>query len=124
MRDIIEKTFNGYIDTTFKGKAIHPFLSRHERKSMCIDGLVEEVRKAELSNIGRRMDLTRLKLFATEGAKLFCNMALTKAEQDAMSQIAKQARIDEANKYERAAEILEDLEGEALDKRIKSFGGS
>lgn len=122
VQEIIIKEFERYISDTFMGKPdILAFFANHERKQLCIDGLCEEVRKAELSNIGRMMDLDRVKFFAHSGAEMFCQLALTSAEEQAVSAAEYQRRLDVNLVYERAEEAITDLENEAKDERIKSY---
>ncbi len=104
--------FDEFIKDRFGTKPdVLNFLMQHERRDACFKGICEQVVKAELSNIGKRMDIRRVKLLTEAGARMFCDAALKHAEEKILTQAEKQRRIDDASR-------LENLQAELVDCNI------
>lgn len=120
----ITAEFDSWLQSKFQGKPdIQRFLLNHERKHLCIQEVLQEIRKAELSNIGGRFEVTRYKLLIHTCAQMFANVAINHKHQQLLSSAERQRRIDEDGKYDRAAEILAEAEKEALSDKIVSLPG-
>lgn len=88
--------FHEFIAEKFRHKPdIYNFLIRHERKQKCLEGICEQIKLAELSNIGQRMDMKRLQILSRAGARMFCDAALKHAEESTLSQSERSRRISE-----------------------------
>ena len=107
-RQIITEAFENQIKDMFKDKeSIKTFILNHERKNLCIDNMVTEVKKTELGsafNLERR----HLELMGKEYAKTFSKAALDHAEQSTISQVEKQRRINKAQEREEVARMFQD----------------
>lgn len=117
--------FDAYLDEKWREKpAIHKYLKEHERKERVLEKTCEQIRLAELSNIGRRFDVFKYRTFVRQCADIFCNAAIKHAYEQALSYAEKQRLIHEADHIKRCEEAMIDLENEALSGKLVSTPGS
>lgn len=117
----VELVFNSYITQFFQGKTeIIRFLLTHPRRELVINRCCEQITLAESSNIKHRFDTSKYSTLIFECAKLFCNAALGHAEQQALSRLERQRRIDEANRMEAIAEEFEAEQKEYFPDETKT----
>lgn len=97
-KEIMTKAFDDRIDLLFKEKnsEIWRWLKNHERKNLCIENLCKEVFNEELLKGSKRLDKEKLEFLGRSYADTFSNLALRKAEEDAVSQMERSRRIREA----------------------------
>jgi len=116
IRSIILKSFDESLDEIFsKNQNILNFLKNHERKNTCIDNLVAETTKVELSGryILKKEDI---EFIGKEYARTFSQMALRFEEEKAVSKLERQRRIKEADDFKEVSEMIQEIDrSESLD---------
>jgi hypothetical protein len=121
----IEKIFDLKLDDTFGKKPdVLNYLKNHERKNIVLENLSEQIKGCERANYSINFDVKKYHYTIDEIALFFARNALRYAEEQAVSRIERQRRIDEANKIEDAKEMMQELEDEALTTKIVSRPGA
>lgn len=120
MIDDVERRFDQWLDKLIKNQDVRQAVKAHERKSLVVENTCEQIKMAEMSNIGKRFNVDKYNLLIGEVAKMFANAALEQKEQAAWSVARKNRHLTEQRKYEAAAEALQDLENE---KEYSTPGG-
>ena len=121
MRDRIQTIFDNWIIDNLPNRDVANYLVNHERKDLCLDEVVTQIKLAELSNIGSVFNARKHKLLIEESARMFCTLAVKHKEEAMLSEIDKKQRIFESDSIKRAEEAMVDLEKEALDDKIKIY---
>jgi hypothetical protein len=123
MRDKVTTIFDGCLRRIFHPKPeLMAYLLKHERKGVCIERVCEQITAAEQRcNIGGALSVERFTVLIETAAKMFANMALEHAKEQALSQAETMRRRHEADRIKRAEELAADLEKEALSTRVTSF---
>ena len=107
-KTLIERAFNGELKRIFAPKnEVKQFLLKHPRKKICIENLVTEVRKAELSN-AIKMDLPKLEFLGKSFAKTFAKLALNLKERELMTNLQKAKEQKMANEAEELKKFFDD----------------
>ena len=105
-RALLASEFDKEITSMFKEKTeIRNFLLNHERKDLCINNLVTEVRKSEI-NSAFKMNKEHVITIAKEYAKTFSSAALKYAEEQAVSSLERERRIRKAEEAEEVANMF------------------
>ena len=95
IQHIIESSFDATVNILFKpNPRVVKFILNHERKKLCIENLVTEVRKMQLQNATtcKKKDLIML---GVEFARTFSDLAIKHEHQDKMHYLEKQKLADE-----------------------------
>lgn len=117
----IRDEFDAYITKNIKNLEVRSFLVQHERKNVCIEKLCEQIRIAELSNIGRDFNLEKWRLCIHSVARMFAQACLRHQEEKILSDAEIARRLSESRKLEHAEEMITELEDDALDETPRSF---
>ena len=88
-REHIEKRFNAWIKWKFKKKDIRKFLLRHERKDLCINNILDQVRTAQIKK-PQWFDTAKAAKMIDWGVRMFCDAAIKHKHESTMSDIEKQ----------------------------------
>lgn len=117
--------FNAFITRTFAPKPlIAKALLEHERKIGCIQRTCEQIRKGELSNIGRKMDVSRFKQMIEGCASIFCDLALKHMHEQALSSAERHRLTKEAGRLDDIRDELQELSDEATSRLLVSRPGA
>ena len=120
----VTRVFDNYLISTFSNRPnICNFVLKHERKAGCIENLCKQIKGGEAAIGHRPMTSDRYRLMIRETAKMFAQACLQYAEEQALAKAERERRIREAEKIDRAKEIVQELEDEALDDRPISYPG-
>lgn len=120
----VELIFDSYLSQLFGEKPeILRFLRQHERKSVVILRVCQQISLAESSNIAKRFDAARHSYLVGECVKMFANAALTKAQQDQLSMLERSRLITEANRLESIKAEFEADQKEFDSKKLVSRPG-
>ena len=89
MREQIKAVFDAHIKKAFKSRPdLARYFLNHERKNLCLNNLVEEVKKAEWM-LGGKMEgeggKEKFILMVEQTASLFCRAAIGQRENEVMS---------------------------------------
>ena len=120
----VTEVFNSFIIHTFKSHVIRDFLLTHERKPVVIEKICEQVRKAEMSNIGRKFEIRRFTQLIEAASRMFADAALKNAEEKALSHAEMVRRMDESIRMENIEAEFESLQLEAESPVLVSRPGS
>lgn len=118
------QVFNSFIIRTFRSYNIRQFLLNHERKPVVIERICDQIRRAEMSNIGGRFEIRRFTQLIEAAAQMFVDAALKNAEEKAISHAEMVRRMDEGARIENIAQEFASLQLEAESTAIVSRPGS
>lgn len=122
MRESIERIFDSYINKKLADKHdVKRFIHNHCGKARCIDKIYEQVRLAEMSNIGGIFDAEKYRLVIQTGADLFVWVALSIVEQAELTQAERRRREDEANYIAEIEAEQDELRAEIESEKIVSY---
>lgn len=125
MNQEVEAIFDHYLKQIFISKPdVARYLLKHERRSLVIENCCEQIRIAEISNIRQNFDISKYHLVISECAKLFAQTALKHAEEQEVSRLERQRRIDEANRIKAIEEEFEADQKEFESTKLISRPGS
>lgn len=118
----VTSEFNKWIHISFQHKReIVEFLWNHERKEKCINELCNQIKICEKKGKRIKFDVFEYKMVIKETAKLFARMALKKAEEDEVSKIERQLRIDKAGEMDDIEAMFDEDQKEALSNKTISY---
>lgn len=105
LRQIIADIFDDKLKDTFKDKPnILKFLLEHERKNLCLDNLMKEIKIAEeIVNISK----SHLKMLVNDFAIIFAKSAIQHKEQQLLSDAEKARQVKQHEEQEEYKEMLE-----------------
>lgn len=116
--------FDAFIRRVFETKPlIRDALLRHERKVRCVQATCDQIRRGELSNIGRRLNTDRIRSLVEGCASIFCDAALRHMEEQALSSAERQRRTTEAGYLDQLKDEFREMSEEATSTRLVSRPG-
>lgn len=120
----VTRIFDDYLISTLGANpSVCNFILHHERKQGCIERLCEQIKGGEAALGYRAMATKQYRVMIRGVAKMFAEACLKHAEEQALSKAELERIVREAQKVERAQEIMQELEDEATDERIVSLPG-
>lgn len=125
MIEDITKKFDSELRKISNGKEdIKRFLVRHERKSIVLGNLVDQIKKCERQHFSIQFNVHKYRSVIKDVAKMFASAALKQVEQQHVSRLEQQRIRKENEAIEDAKAIAEDLEKEATATSLTSYPGS
>ncbi len=115
MRDIIKPAFEGEINALFKDKPeIRKFIFNHERKELCINNLVKEIRLVELTMV--KLDRGRIQGLARDFARTFARLTLQRHKETNLTALQKRDIRKEKEEFDFFESLFEEKDSsESLD---------
>lgn len=114
MIEDVTRRFDDAIKAKFKDKQdVQNFLLKHERKSLCINRLCEQIVRAE--NYSINVKVTTYSSIISDIAMMFAKACLQKVEEDHMSSIERHKILAKHDNIKAAELILHDLEKETIN---------
>ncbi len=124
MEEQVRYIFNEWIKRKFcMMPAVVSALLNHERKERCIQRTCEQIRKGELCNIGRRMNLNSVAAMVEACAAMFCENAIKHFEEQALSAAERHRRETEADRMTQIEAEFDEMNNEAASGRLVSRPG-
>lgn len=118
----VERIFDEFLDETLGQKVeILKYVKEHERKSLVITNLCEQIIRCEMGIVIFNADKYRYVIRTV--AKMFAQLTIQHHEDNNLSELEKIRRAHKADHLKRAEEAMIDLEKEALSTNLTSFGG-
>lgn len=110
IQDIVEKSFDDKINLTYFSKHPHvaKWLLKHPRKKLCIENIVTECRKAELSMAGK-LNRSHLEWVGEQYAVTFMKAAIEHEKQEKMHYLEKEKMKKD---YQEKKDIMEMFDSE------------
>lgn len=116
--------FDKELKSLFKAKpAVLSHLLNHERRPIVLESLCDQIKLCERQDFSIKFDAVKYQYVIKEIAKYWATNALRYAEEQAVSRIERQRRIDEGNKLNEAQGLMDEMEAEALSPKVSSYAG-
>lgn len=114
--------FREKVNQLFKTRPeIAQFVNNHERRNLVVENLCREIVNLESSHVRQSFDLSTYDVLIGDIAKMFAEACLNKAEEDVISRLERQRRIDESERIEKTREEFEAISKEEGSEKIVSY---
>lgn len=99
MRRIVVAFFNDELKRVFETKpTMLDFLTKHERKNMCIDNICHQVILSERRAKNHLADINNLERFVRDLARIFASTCIEHKKEELLTSLARQGKISEINR--------------------------
>ena len=116
MLEDVTKRFDQALESKFKARPdVLNFLTKHERKNLCINRLCEQIVRAENYSISIKVET--YSGIIKDIALMFANACLKKAEEDHYSQAQRTAITRQQDALKDAEGLLKDLEKDTINDK-------
>ena len=112
--EMIRTAFDNKINSFAVSQDIKTYLLTHERKNLCIDNLVKEIKLIEFKG-AVKLDKPRIEMLAGNFAQAFCKITLNHQEQKAKTSLQKSIERKEHEENEFFEKLFEE-EVEVVDR--------
>lgn len=120
----VTKIFDAYLRETFApaGRDVVNYLIRHERKSICLDNLCEQIEDCERKTYSITFDAKTYRSSIRDIAKMFASAALQVAQEQQLTAAERQLKIREASKEADTEGMINEMikDGALVDSSAKA----